>query len=51
MQVHGQGLTQVFLLSGDRRRRHGVDILQGELMKIKPQNFNGENMKGEEVKA
>jgi hypothetical protein len=27
-----------------------LDILQGELRKIKPPNFNGEHKKGEEVK-
>jgi len=31
-----------------RRRMHEVDILQGELRKIKPPTFNGENRKGEE---
>jgi hypothetical protein len=32
-------------------RRPEADILQGELRKIKPPNFNGEHRKGEEVKA
>jgi hypothetical protein len=30
-----------------QRRRLEVDILQGELWKIKPPNFNGEHRKGE----
>jgi hypothetical protein len=34
-----------------KRRRPEVDILQGELRKIKPPNFNGEHMKGEEVES
>jgi hypothetical protein len=33
-----------------QRRRHEAYILQGELRKIKPPNFNGENMKGKEVR-
>jgi hypothetical protein len=33
------------------RRRHEVDILQGELRKNKPRTFNGEHKKGEEVEA
>jgi hypothetical protein len=32
-----------------QRRRPEADILQGELKKIKPPNFIGEYMKGEEV--
>jgi hypothetical protein len=32
-------------------RRLEVNILQGELKKIKPPNLNGENMKGKEVDA
>jgi hypothetical protein len=31
------------------RIRHEEDILQGEIRKIKPPNFNGEHMKGEEA--
>jgi hypothetical protein len=31
-----------------QRRRPGGDILQGELMKIKPPTFNGEHRKGED---
>jgi hypothetical protein len=34
-----------------QRRRLEVDILQGELMKIKPPTINGEHRKGEEAKA
>jgi len=34
-----------------QRIRHEEDILQGELEKIKPQTFNGEHGKGEEVEA
>ena len=34
-----------------QRIRHEEDILQGELEKIKPQTFNGENMKGEYVES
>jgi hypothetical protein len=34
-----------------KRRRPEVDILQGELRKIKPPYFNGDHMKGEEVEA
>jgi hypothetical protein len=34
-----------------QRRRPKEDILQGELRKIKPPNFNGEHRKGEEVEA
>jgi hypothetical protein len=34
-----------------QRRSHEVDILQGELRKIKQPNFNGEQRKGEEVKS
>jgi hypothetical protein len=34
-----------------QRRRLEADILQGELRKIKPTNFNGEHKKGEEAKA
>jgi hypothetical protein len=34
-----------------QRRRHEAYILQGEIRKIKPPNFNGEHRKGEEVKA
>jgi hypothetical protein len=34
-----------------QRRRPEGDILQGELRKIKPPNFNGEHRKGEEVEA
>jgi hypothetical protein len=32
-------------------KRLEADILQGELKKIKPPNFNGEHRKGEEDKA
>jgi hypothetical protein len=41
------------IVSHVRRKitRLEADILQGELKKIKPPNFNGENMNGEEVKA
>jgi hypothetical protein len=34
-----------------QRRRPEADILQGELRKIKPPNFNGEHKKGEDVEA
>jgi hypothetical protein len=34
-----------------QRRRCEEYILQGELRKIKPSNFNGEHRKGEEAKA
>jgi hypothetical protein len=34
-----------------KRRRHEVDILQGELTKINPLNLNGEHRKGQEVEA
>jgi hypothetical protein len=34
-----------------QRRRHGPDSLQGELRKIKPPSFDGENKKGEDVEA
>jgi hypothetical protein len=34
-----------------QRRRHGSDILQGELRKIKPPSFDGENKKGEDAEA
>jgi hypothetical protein len=34
-----------------KRRRPKGDILQRELRKIKPPNFNGEHRKGEEVEA
>jgi hypothetical protein len=30
---------------------HEANIFQGELRKIKPQTFNGENRKGEDVEA
>jgi hypothetical protein len=48
----GSGLSDpIVSLIRRKRRRHEVDILQGELRKIKPPTFNGENMKGEEVKV
>jgi hypothetical protein len=34
-----------------KRRRHEVDILQGELRKIKLPTFNGEHRKGEEAEV
>jgi hypothetical protein len=34
-----------------QRRRPESDILQGELRKLKPPNFDGEHRKGEEVEA
>jgi hypothetical protein len=34
-----------------QRRRHGSDSLQGELRKIKPPSFDGENKKSEDAKA
>jgi hypothetical protein len=34
-----------------QRRRPKGDILQGEIRKIKPLNFNGEHKKGEETEA
>jgi hypothetical protein len=34
-----------------QRRRPEADILQGELGKIKPPNFNDEHRKGEEAEA
>jgi hypothetical protein len=34
-----------------QRRRHGSDSLQGELRKIKPPYFDGENKKGEDEEA
>jgi hypothetical protein len=34
-----------------QKRRIEADILQGELRKINPTNFNGEHRKGEEVEA
>jgi hypothetical protein len=40
----------VSLVRRHRRRLEG-DILQGELGKIKPPNFNGEQRKGEEVEG
>jgi hypothetical protein len=33
------------------RRQHGFDNLQGDLRKIKPPSFDGENKKGEDEKA
>jgi hypothetical protein len=44
-------ISQVCLLLGGQTRRLEVDILQGELKKIKPPNFNGEHRKGEEAEA
>jgi hypothetical protein len=34
-----------------KRRRPEAYTLQGKLSKIKPQNFNGEHRKGEEIDA
>jgi hypothetical protein len=34
-----------------QRRSYEVDILQSELKKVKPPNFNGEHRKGEETEA
>jgi hypothetical protein len=34
-----------------QHKRNEGDILQGELRKMKPPNFNGEHRKGEEVEA
>jgi len=34
-----------------QRRRHGSDILQWELRKIKPPSFDGEKKKGEDAEA
>jgi hypothetical protein len=34
-----------------KRRRPEENILQGELMKIKTPNFNGERNKGEDIEA
>jgi len=34
-----------------QRRRHRLDSLQGELKKIKPPSFDGENKKGEDVRV
>jgi hypothetical protein len=33
----------------NQKRRHGSDILQGELRKIKTPSFDGENKKGEDA--
>jgi hypothetical protein len=33
-----------------QRRRHGSYILQGEMKKMKPPSFDGENKKGENEK-
>jgi hypothetical protein len=35
----------------NQRRRHELDNLQGELRKLKPPFFDGENKKGEEAKS
>lgn len=34
-----------------QRRRHEREELQGELRKIKPPTFDGENKKGDDVKS
>jgi hypothetical protein len=34
-----------------KKTRTGVDILQGEIMKIKPPNFNSEHKKGQEAEV
>jgi hypothetical protein len=45
------GIISSLSLFRRHRRRIEVDILQGEIRKIKPPNFNGEHRKGEEAKA
>jgi hypothetical protein len=49
MQFQGQGGNPSVSHVIRKIRICEVDILQGELKKIKPPNFNGEHKKGEEV--
>jgi hypothetical protein len=44
-------VAQKYLLSGIKGEGMNWNHLQGELRKLKPPNFDGENKKGEEVEA
>jgi hypothetical protein len=49
--ISGLGIIQSVSLIQRQRRNPEANILQGELKKIKPSNFNGEHKKGEEAEA
>jgi hypothetical protein len=49
--ISGLGRSPSVSLVRRWRRSLEANILQGEIRKIKPQNFNGEHRKGEKVEA
>jgi hypothetical protein len=51
MHFQNQRAAQVVSPVRHQRRRHELDILQGELRRLKPPTFDGEHRKGEDVEA